>query len=113
MRQISNSSRSLDEQISRVLNKIRKPSTAEEITRFAQSRTRSGRWDFPSKGSRGVVADREGHHVDSVLVKDSSPQVAIASGAQAVVPKECKRCDRLRNSSLRSRVGCAQEPLFT
>jgi hypothetical protein len=30
--QISNSSRSLDEHISRVLNKIRKPSTVEEIT---------------------------------------------------------------------------------
>ena len=32
MRQIPNSSRRLDEHISRALNKIRKPSTAEEIT---------------------------------------------------------------------------------
>jgi predicted Zn-ribbon and HTH transcriptional regulator len=32
MRKIPNSSRRLDEHISRALNKIRKPSTAEEIT---------------------------------------------------------------------------------
>jgi len=32
MRQIPNSSRRLDEHISRALNKIRNPSTAEEIT---------------------------------------------------------------------------------
>jgi hypothetical protein len=32
MRKIRNSSRRLDEHISRALNKIRKPSTAEEIT---------------------------------------------------------------------------------
>jgi uncharacterized protein YdcH (DUF465 family) len=32
MREIANSRRRLDEHISRALNKIRKPSTAEEIT---------------------------------------------------------------------------------
>jgi hypothetical protein len=37
MRKIPNSSRRLDEHISRALNKIKKPSTAEEITELLNS----------------------------------------------------------------------------
>ena len=61
MRKIPNSSRRLDEHISRALNKIKKPSTAEEITELL-NRDLEDR-PFQTK----EVAERLGNTGDAVL----------------------------------------------
>lgn len=49
MRQIPNSRRRLDEHIARALNKIRKPSTAEEITELLNRDLEPGDRPFQTK----------------------------------------------------------------
>jgi hypothetical protein len=78
MRKIPNSSRRLDEHISRALNKIRKPSTAEEITELLNRDLEPE--DRPFRAKEVAVSEHRGHGVDTVLVKDSPPQIALLGG---------------------------------
>ena len=63
MRKIPNSSRRLDEHISRALNKIKKPSTAEEITELLNRDLEPEDRPFQTK----EVAQRLGNTGDVVL----------------------------------------------
>ncbi len=63
MGKISNSSRRLDEHISRALNKIRKPSTAEEITELLNRNLEPEERPFQTK----EVADWLRNTGDTVL----------------------------------------------
>jgi len=63
MRKIPNSSRRLDEHISRALNKIKKPSTAEEITELLNRDLELEDRPFKEK----EVAERLGSTGDVVL----------------------------------------------
>jgi hypothetical protein len=63
MRKIPNSSRRLDEHISRALNQIKKPSTAEEITELLNRDLEPEDRPFQTK----EVAERLGNTGDAVL----------------------------------------------
>ena len=76
MKKTPKSNRHLSEHISLALNKIRKPSTAGEITELLNRDLEQGeRPFFEEKRHRAVVAKQRGHDVDIVLVKGSSPKV--------------------------------------
>jgi hypothetical protein len=63
MRKIPNSSRRLDEHISRALNHIKKPSTAEEITELLNRDLEPEDRPFQTK----EVAERLGNTADAAL----------------------------------------------
>ena len=75
MRKIPNSSRRLDEHISRALNKIKKPSTPEEITELLNRDLEPEDRPFQTK-EVAVWLRNTGDTGDNLLVKSSSPQVA-------------------------------------
>ena len=77
MKKIPNSSRRLREHILRALNKIRKPSTAGEITELLNRNLDLDDSPFQANDCRGVVAKHRGHSIDIVLVKSPSPKVRI------------------------------------
>ena len=77
MRKIPNSSRRLDEHISRALNKIKKPSTAEEITELLNRDLELEDRPFQTKEVAERLRRYRGSSVDTLLVKDSPPQVGI------------------------------------
>ena len=78
MRKIPNSSRRLDEHISRALNKIKKPSTAEEITELLNRDLEPEDRPFQTKEVAERLRKYRRRGVDTLLVKDSSPQVALS-----------------------------------
>ena len=75
MKKAPKSNRHLSEHISLALNKIRKPSTAGEITELPNRDLAQEERPFEEKRHRAVVAKQRGHDVDIVLVKGSSPKV--------------------------------------
>ena len=77
MKKIPNSSRRLSEHILRALNKIRKPSTAGEITELLNRNLDLGDRPFHAKDVAEWLRNNEDTALTLVLVKGSSPKVRI------------------------------------
>jgi hypothetical protein len=77
MKKIPNSSRRLREHILRALNKIRKPSTAGEITELLNRDLDLEDRPFQEKDVEEWLRKHRGHSIDAVLVKSSSSKIRI------------------------------------
>ena len=77
MKKISNSSRHLSEHMLRALNRIRKPSTAGEITELLNRDLDRDESPFQAKDVAEWLRNTENIASDTVLVEGSSPKVGI------------------------------------
>ena len=69
-----NASHRLEAHIAKALNKIRKPSTVEEITDLLNAELEAGDQSFKVEKGR-VLREREWNRLDSILVEKSPSQI--------------------------------------
>jgi hypothetical protein len=97
MRQVPNANRPLDDHVLRALNRIKKPSTAEEITELLNRDLGPGDQAFSGKRSCGLVAKCRPAGAELVLAgkigRAGSPPPLSMYQILAVGPYISRRCD--------------------